>query len=41
LAVMTSFALLLLARTPRAGRGGGIALIAMYLAFVVVHVIGA
>jgi len=41
LAVMTSFALLLLARTRGAGRGGGIALIAMYLAFVVVHVIGA
>ena len=41
LAVMTSFALLLLARTRGAGRGGGIALIAMYLAFVVVHVAGA
>jgi cation:H+ antiporter len=41
LAVMTSFALLLLARTRGASRGGGIALIAMYLAFVVVHVAGA
>jgi hypothetical protein len=38
---MTSVAVLLLTRPRGAGRGGGIALIAMYLAFVVVHVIGA
>jgi cation:H+ antiporter len=41
LVAMTAAALLLLARPRGAGRGGGIALIAMYLAFVVVQLAGA